>query len=337
MRIHQTVLPEMTTSLPPARNAMPEPPRWRVMQEQAAFTPLSQKEGHASFSLRGLLNTLPSMPFSILPPSVSHLFSSRKEADMDALGKKPRVYESNLAISCNENAGQTTLMEQSDYLQTLKTQLPDMKKKVQSVEDGACLGLSTLWLLGRHSGLDDKTVIGNLLGYDADKDEVISGVRAKSGFEKIHVVQEKFQNSARIDGQFKDRRFDGAAPVVKRYDLMQRIANLAKMSVIPVRGETPFVLLNRREGFGDGLVSDVLREGREQLLAVHSDGHAMAIYSNGHDQYAFYDPNNGMFSFQNKENLASFMNRIGKMLNVASDTLANGDPDQLMIMEMKVH
>lgn len=336
MRIHQTSLPAMTAALPRAGDAKPETARFEMMKEQAVFTPLNQKEGHANFSLRGLLNKLPSVPFSISLPLHS-LFSERKGADIDTLGKKPRIFESNLEIACNEYSGQAILMEQQDYLQTMKTHLPDMRNKIQSVEDGACLGLSTLWLLGRYSGLDDKTVIGNLLGYDADDDEMISASRARSGFEKVYVVQEKFQNSARFDGQMKDRRFDDAAPVVRRYDFMQRIANLAKMSVVPVAGETPFVLLDRREGFGDGLIGDVLREGREQLLSVQSDGHAMAIYANGRDQYAFYDPNNGIFNFQDKGDFVSFMNRIGKMLSDPSPKLGSGDPGQLMLMELKVH
>ncbi|QTF10402.1 hypothetical protein HC231_22645 [Brenneria izadpanahii] len=336
MRIHQTSLPAMTASLPQAEAAKPGTSQFEIMTEQAVFTPLSQKEGHANFSLLGLLNKLPSVPLAISLP-LNSIFSDRKAADIDALGKKPRIYESNLEIACNEYSGQPILMEQRDYLQTMKTHLPDMRKKIQSMEDGACLGMTALWLLGRHSGLDDRTVIGNLLGYDADDDEMISASRARSGVEKVYVVQEQFQNSARFDGQMKDRRFDAAAPVVRRYDLMQRIANLAKMSVVPVAGETPFVLLNRREEFGDGLVRDVLREGREQLLSVHSDGHAMAIYANGCDQYAFYDPDNGIFSFQDKENFVSFMNRIGKMISDLSPKLGSGDADQLMLMELKVH
>ncbi|MEE3664325.1 YopT-type cysteine protease domain-containing protein [Brenneria sp. g21c3] len=334
MRIHHTVAPATTT--PPSRTQSPttQASGFDVMQRQPTFTPLLQKAGHGDFSLRGLLNKLPSMPHSISLPVTSHLYSAGK--DMETLGKKPRIYESNLEIACHEYSGQAILMDQFDYTQTLKTQLPAMRDKVAGVESGACLGLSMLWLLGRHSSLDDKTVIDNLLGYDVDDDKVISEARAKSGLEKVHIVQDTFQIRAQINSQLKDRRFNNVSPVIQRYNLMQHIGNMARMTVVPVSGETPFVLLNRRVNLGDGLARDVLREGREQLLTVQSDGHAMAIYTNGHDQYAFYDPNHGMFNFQHKENFTAFMNRIGKMLDVSSQMLGKGDPNQLMLMELCV-
>ncbi|MFC3393620.1 YopT-type cysteine protease domain-containing protein [Brenneria rubrifaciens] len=337
MHIHQAVLPEITTSQSQAKSELSGAPRSGVMQEQAAFTPLTQKEGHASFSLQGLMNKLPSMPFAISMPDRSHLLSSGESRDMNMSGRTSRRYESNLELACNQHSGQTINMEQRDYLQTIKAQMPEMREKVESVEDGVCLGLTNLWLLGRHSGLDDSKVMGNLLGYDADNDEVTSKARAKTGFEKVYVVQDTFQSSARYDGQYLDRRFDGASAVVRRYDVSQRIANLARMSVVPVRGETPFVLLNRREALGDGLVREVLHEGREQLLSIQTDSHVMAIYSDGHNQHAFYDPENGMFSFQSKANFTSFMNQIGKILSYPSDILGRGDRDQLMIIELKIH
>lgn len=333
MRIHPSSAPLTTTPPSQRQNATPRASAFGVMQQQPTFTPLHQKEGHGDFSLRGLLNKLPCVPHAIAPPVTSHLSS----AEWQTLGKKPRIYESNLEIACHEYGGQAILMDQFDYVQKLKTTLPTLRDKVAGVESGACLGLSMLWLLGRHSSLDDKTVINNLLGYDADDDEVVSEARAKSGLEKVYIVQDTFQIKAQINSQLKDRRFNNVSPVIQRYNLMQHIGNMARMTLVPVSGETPFVLLNRRESLGEGLARDVLRAGREQLLTVQSDGHAMAIYTNGHDQYAFYDPNHGAFNFQQQENFTAFMNRIGKMLDVSSQMLGKGDPNQLMLMELCVH
>ncbi|MCV9879873.1 YopT-type cysteine protease domain-containing protein [Brenneria izbisi] len=337
MRIHQTTLPEITASLSPAKSKAPQTPHLGVMQEQAAFTPLSQKAGHADFSLHGLLNKLPSMPISISLPSMSQLFASGKDVGIDMLGKKPKMYESNLEISCKDNGGKALMMEQDDYLQALKTQLSSKKKEVQDIMGGACFGLSMVWLLGRHSGLDDNTVTSNMLGYDVDEDEITSQTKAKHGVEQIHFIQKTVQRDIGMDGHLDDKRFSGVTPVIRHYDVMQRMANAIKMSVVPVAGETPFVLLSRQSGLGYGLARDALRDGHEQLFSVQSDKHAMAIYSNGRDQYAFYDPNNGMFSFQSKDNFSNFMNKIGKMLEVSSEKLGDGDPSQLMIMELKVH
>ncbi|WP_320764757.1 YopT-type cysteine protease domain-containing protein [Pectobacterium actinidiae] len=330
MRIHQPVSAGTSGFPPPAREAA-QTQGLAVMQVKNTFTPLSQSAGQAHFSLRDVVNKLPTMPLSIALPATP----LRLRADGEHLGKPPRLFESNLDLSCKENHGTTILMEQADYISTLKSQFPGMKKQINAVLDGACLGLSTMWLLGRHSGLDDHTVINNLLGYDADKDEITSSIRAKAGFEKVYTVQETFQNSARADVG-NDKRFNGTSPVIRRYDLMQRISGLANMSVMPVAGETPFVLLNRREGLGSGLVHEVLRDGREQLLMVQSDAHAMALYSNGRDRYAFYDPNNGMFDFSSKGDFAAFMNRIGKMLQSESPKLGGGNSDMLMIMEVKI-
>lgn len=311
-----------------------------TLYPEAAFTPLSRQENVSRYPLNRFVKMLSGITRSVsLPANYLDKIPADCPAGIHTLNKtlcarKPGVYDDLLMNLCAGHKGELILVQQRDYLHTIKTQLPSAYQDIKNWT-GVCLGLSVIWLLGRHCNMSDKQVLNNMLGYDADQDRLTSPHMAEAGVNKIYAVQDKFQ-LATVNKVKNDQRFKNISGPVLLYEKIKQISKMAKMPVVNVRDESPFVLLNYREELGQNILNAVLQDNRTQQLLLMSHSHCMAIYTNGRDQYAFFEPNTGMFSYTDKADFGKFMDELGPLLGIRQSLLVPGSQEQLMVMELGV-